>query len=634
MIKATKVAGSMGNQSITPSDAGLIAKPPSPPLMGIRKPTGFVFFFLLLVVVLSAGLRLAYWAERVEQPDFLHPAIDAEYHDVWACALAGADVPWPPGTAGEGPYLRPPGYAFFLAWVYRLSGCSIQAAVVAQMGLGLLTVLLAFGIARRLGGPWTGLAAAFAVGFHWSGIYFEAELLDPALTGFLILLSILTLLHWRETPSARRAGLAGFLLAGVGLVRPNLLLFVPVAAAWVVWIGRGRGLGKRASISFAALVLAAAAILAPVAVRNLLVARAPVLVSANGGINLLIGNHPAADGTFRPPVWLGDFPSCFDYPRLLQKAEARAGRSLDPVQADRWFARQALAFIRDSPGRAAWLALRKARLFFGPVEIPHNKVEIGDKQNSRVLRFLPWPFPVLLGLAVVGAFLSTRPQDGGCDPNEQVHSGRQGAVLLAGLSGAFFLGYWPFFMSTQYRAPMAPLLAILFGIGLAKWLGLCRGRRVAAALIWAGSAAALIAGFYAVEVPMPAPKARWHFDRGLAWERAGDRTRALQAYARAVQADPAEVRARVNWGNLLFEDGRVEEAADLYACAIRLAPGLAGAHANLALALMRLGRTEEAEQHRQLAAQLDPVTYSFGSGKGTWTSNRNEGSITSGKDDP
>jgi predicted Zn-dependent protease len=120
------------------------------------------------------------------------------------------------------------------------------------------------------------------------------------------------------------------------------------------------------------------------------------------------------------------------------------------------------------------------------------------------------------------------------------------------------------------------------------------------------------------------------FARGVALERE-DSDRALQAYERAVAADPALLDAHINLGRLLHEAGRFEkaeqvyrdgvkacgsdpvllynlgvllddmdrapEAMDAYEAALRADPGLADCHYNLALLYERLAKPKDAIRH-------------------------------------
>jgi tetratricopeptide (TPR) repeat protein len=67
-------------------------------------------------------------------------------------------------------------------------------------------------------------------------------------------------------------------------------------------------------------------------------------------------------------------------------------------------------------------------------------------------------------------------------------------------------------------------------------------------------------------------------------ERAGDNSRALAAYGRAIEADPKDYRALVNRGNVRFLEGDYGQAISDYEEAARRDPGSAEAFFNLSLA--------------------------------------------------
>jgi len=115
---------------------------------------------------------------------------------------------------------------------------------------------------------------------------------------------------------------------------------------------------------------------------------------------------------------------------------------------------------------------------------------------------------------------------------------------------------------------------------------------------------------------------------------------AMDAYAHAVEQDPSNIDARINWGSLLHEHGRHDEAERVYKeglaalgddpvllfnlgvlmedmnrrmeavhayqKALRLDPGLADAHYNVALLFEGLGRPKDAIRHMAQYRKLSP----------------------------
>ena len=140
----------------------------------------------------------------------------------------------------------------------------------------------------------------------------------------------------------------------------------------------------------------------------------------------------------------------------------------------------------------------------------------------------------------------------------------------------------------------------------------------------------------------PAGADDW-FERGVALE-SEDRDAAIAAYERAIAADPALLKARINLGCLLHETGRLEraetvyrdamravgrdpvllydlgvllddmgrkdDAAEAYRAALREDPRFADCHFNLALLCERLGKPKDAIQHLAAYRRLTATTRS------------------------
>ena len=97
------------------------------------------------------------------------------------------------------------------------------------------------------------------------------------------------------------------------------------------------------------------------------------------------------------------------------------------------------------------------------------------------------------------------------------------------------------------------------------------------------------------------------FDTALACESAArTRAEAINAYDRALQADPQKIDALLNCGTLHYEDGNLEKASEYFQRAIALDADNALAHFNLGSVLDEIGRVEAARQHLRLAVRLGP----------------------------
>ncbi len=85
----------------------------------------------------------------------------------------------------------------------------------------------------------------------------------------------------------------------------------------------------------------------------------------------------------------------------------------------------------------------------------------------------------------------------------------------------------------------------------------------------------------------------------------GDREAAVDALCAALLADDRCVPALVNVGNLLLEDGCVDDAVAHYEAALRIDDAYAAAHLNLGIAFKRSGRKADAVREFRRADRLE-----------------------------
>lgn len=96
------------------------------------------------------------------------------------------------------------------------------------------------------------------------------------------------------------------------------------------------------------------------------------------------------------------------------------------------------------------------------------------------------------------------------------------------------------------------------------------------------------------------------FDRALALEESNP-AGAIEAYERAVEEDPEDVPAWINWGRLLHEAGKLEEAAKVYRRGLDRNGPYALLLFNLGVVLEDLGRIAPALEAYQTAVGEDPT---------------------------
>ncbi len=214
-------------------------------------PSGFrplELVVLLAIVALGLWLRWAYLQEIRFTPEFSHPLIDPLFNDYWARGIATGDWSSTLVMRAYGylpdiqnlPYFRAPGYAYFLAGVYRVLGPDYMVVRLVQMGVGLLSAVVAFLLGRALFGRAVGLVFAGFMSIYWGFIYFEAELAEPSVLILLLLLFVYLLYRCARFAPLPNAPMAGLALGLAVLMRPNVLLLGVAAIVWGWWVVRHR----------------------------------------------------------------------------------------------------------------------------------------------------------------------------------------------------------------------------------------------------------------------------------------------------------------------------------------------------------------------------------------------------------
>ena len=458
--------------------------------------------------------------------------------------------------------------------------------------------MLVFLLARRLFGPPAALIATALASSYWVLVYYEMELLEPTLLLGLGLLMIYAMSRLTDRASWVAALGAGAVAGAFALVRPNVLLFYPVALAWILWLSRRRANTRRAWTAVLGAFLGGIAItLAPATIRNYLVGHDFVLISANAGVNLLIGNNPSADGMFTDRNLAARFASCYDYPSLVAHLEKETGRPMKYSGASAHFAKEALRFALTRPHQFMGVTLRKAILFWCPVEMGHNKEEHFERLASPILRALPGNFAFVLGTCVLGIVMwisdgKRRHDQHPCDVSRERQ--KEAVVLILLFGGTYYLSFLPFFVAGQYRVPLIPFLQIFSAYAI---LGLVRdaaNRRFRRACLQALAGLALYAGASINWTGYQPSLPKWHFDRGVAHGKEGHLDLAILDLKEAARIAPEDAEVHYNLGLALGLRGQLHDALAHFSRATRLKPDYAEAHFNTGVVMVRLGRIDDA----------------------------------------
>ncbi len=578
----------------------------------------------LLAVVLAVKLVMAV---TLASHPLLQPVDDLDTGEYWRLAqrVATGDVL----LSGTALHVSPL-YIYWLALALIIGGGTVTGVLVLQAVAGTAAVWLV----GRTAAAWvdpaasTRLAAAIAAGgsLALTGIIAlqEALILQSALDPILMAGFAAATTRALHTDAPGRWAVCGGALALLAMNRPNAwLLALPCLAALVMAPGNGMTRPWRRVPMAGAWMFGLAVVLAPVVLRTGVATGAWEVLPSHGGLNVYIGNHAVATGTYT--IADGIRPSMAGQREdMRQVAERAAGQSLSDAQVSRYFMRAALAWWGEAPAAALRLLAFKAWLTTHAWELPVNVSYAWFREQIWLLRLLPGGAWLLipLGLAVSVAGAAWVP-----DVHRRAWRGYRWCLP------AYLTSVALVFVVDRYRAPALVLCAIHVGIlagGLAQrtwdaapvhpdpgpWPGRWRGL-LAAALVLTLCGANLVAlpfqlGEAEADTRMalheidsgddeqarrwltravarhPAPGLAW-LRAGLAWQARGQMPQAESALREARRLDPDQEAVAFALGELLLTQGRGAEAVPLLAQTLRAGLRPDRTRLDLALALWQAG---------------------------------------------
>jgi 4-amino-4-deoxy-L-arabinose transferase-like glycosyltransferase len=337
------------------------------------------------------------------------------------------------GTAQR--FGRAPGYPLFLAALD--AGRPVPDATpgrvkVAQSLVGALTVWLIGLMALYAAGPRAGVWAAGLAAAYPPLVSMPSYALSETLYSALALATAFALQLAVDRSRARTLALLGGALAGAAaLVRPAMLLYLPLAVAWLLF--------RRRPVLAVALTLAAIAVITPWTLRNTRVHGRVVLIASEGGVTFWTGNHPLAQGE-------GDLAANPDL-KEAELAFRRAHPGYSPEALEPLYYREAFGWIAAHP--LDWAALEARKVFYSVV--PAGPSYAVHSLRYRVASVAP--YLLVLPFAVAGA-------------GRLWHSPRRPVSLLLLAASSILVGL-VFFPQERFRMPVIDPVLIVSAAALA-----------------------------------------------------------------------------------------------------------------------------------------------------------------------
>jgi hypothetical protein len=436
-----------------------------------------VMGLLLFTLMVRGGALFALCDKLADDPDaYREIAENVLRHGVFGLGKDGQPTP----TA-----YRPPLYPFVLSNLPAADGVRVSLAKVAALHLllGIGTVLLTYLTARRLyanraGSPglrWAPLLAGLLVACDSILLNQQALVMTETLAAFLAILSLWLLARFDAKRDWFSAGLAGGAIGLAALCRPTFLPWLGLVALGMLLVRSGNcglkiadcglaeryggfwwGFGWRVA-NDVALVVVAAGVMSPWAIRNQREFGRPIVTTTHGGYTLALGNNEyfyrwldeSVDGT----PW-----DSANFDRRLRTelywGPLHHGHVLDEERVlDRnFYYERAKRAIRENPRMFLLAALYRVRQLWSP--LPY-KLSADESTGRMLLRYATaaW-YCGVYALAAVGAWKLRW---------QLIRPPWVWGVLLCLTFTAVHTLYW---CNLRMRAPLMPLVAIVAGAAL------------------------------------------------------------------------------------------------------------------------------------------------------------------------
>jgi 4-amino-4-deoxy-L-arabinose transferase-like glycosyltransferase len=227
---------------------------------------------------LSAAFRSASIAAGgVDETDYDRIALNLSQNQCYATQNA------PPCLATAD---RPPGYPFFLLLVYELTNNSTFAVKFMQFGMLAATSVLIYFVAKTFVDRRSAFIGACLTATYPPLASMASHRLTESLATLLAACFVWMFIEARRHGKTWQFALLGAILGYASLVRPSFMLLAFLAAS-LPFLLRDIPLKGRLTRTLVTLILTGCCIV-PWTVRNWRIAHAFVVVSSNGGENLLI----------------------------------------------------------------------------------------------------------------------------------------------------------------------------------------------------------------------------------------------------------------------------------------------------------------------------------------------------------
>jgi tetratricopeptide (TPR) repeat protein len=534
---------------------------------------------ILSIFAISLFFRVAYFIDYKNTAVFpVLAASDGDFYYQRAVEISGGDI----FTAQA--FAKWPFYAYFLAFLFKISAANITLVYMLQFLLGAFNSVLLYFVTRRLFNKSAGFIAGLLYATYGLFIFYEGLLIYTSLSLFLNLLFFLLILRLNDGPPLKGLFWLGMLLGVCTLAQGNIIIFGLPVACWIIW--RKSAKFAKFILNFLTFSIGLVLILGMLALRSYILDKDLVLLTGNTGLNFYIGNNSGSNGTLS---WPGNLNFTAD--GMLRDARAIAqletGKDLSSTQVSGVWFNKSMDFIRNKPADYFRLLVKKTVYLFSPGELIFEPEYATVSGKIRIFKMMFTDLYFIMPFALLGMFLNLR--------NIRKLALPYSAVVI--LAASIIL----FFVQTKFRIMLVPFFIIFAASAIYAIGGALRNKKILAFIILLLSLIVLLILLnLQPKRAMPGNQQQSqvefqeHFSKAIDYEKAADYPAALNELNAASRIKSSNHNIVYALGVIYYNLGHLDEAEKKFKQAAFLYPFFAEAYYNLGFLYNQTQRFDEA----------------------------------------
>ncbi|MCP3872175.1 MAG: hypothetical protein GY699_03340 [Desulfobacteraceae bacterium] len=363
------------------------------------------FLLSVLVFFITFTIRIIFIFETMDNPIFrtLNPGMDNHLH--WHAArllLAGANEMEP---CFELMMCSTPLHQYWLAFFQIIIGDTLIFHRIINTIVASLSAVLIFGLIKNLVGS---RSIAFICSLMWamlpSLIYFDGTIHKSAVEILVLMTLIYAVLDKIKLSGGTnhfyiKGIIIGGLLSALLLLQGNTFLYFLVILVCLL-LYPNLSFRRKIIVSLPTVIIFLSVFSYIHVIKDTKEKRYPWTQPVKG-IHFNIGFHEGANGFYHKVKGIPSWPYGHTfYSRMY--AEAQMKKKMTPAEADQFFMDQGIGFIKNNPGEAIKLSIKKMQFFFSNFEAKGIDYLYFLQKQSKVLKFTPMGLGIIVILAGLG----------------------------------------------------------------------------------------------------------------------------------------------------------------------------------------------------------------------------------------